>query len=106
MIIAVAGCVAQAEGEEIIKRAPFVDIVVGPQSYQNLPKLLEQIKREKSWAIDLDFHHEAKFDSIPEDSGSQGVSAFVSVQEGVINFAISVSFHTQEVQNFLEASLK
>lgn len=86
MVIAVAGCVAQAEGEEIIKRAPFVDIVVGPQSYQNLPKLLEEIKREKSWAIDLDFHHEAKFDAIPEDSGSQGVAAFVSVQEGCDKF--------------------
>lgn len=86
MVIAVAGCVAQAEGKEIIKRAPFVDIVVGPQSYQNLPALLEEIKRKNSWAIDLDFHHEAKFDSIPEDSGSQGVSAFVSIQEGCDKF--------------------
>jgi len=86
MVIAVAGCVAQAEGEEIFKRAPFVDIVVGPQSYQNLPALLEEIKRKNSWAIDLDFHHEAKFDTMPEDSGSQGVSAFVSVQEGCDKF--------------------
>lgn len=86
MIVVVAGCVAQAEGEEIIKRAPFVDIVVGPQSYQNLPHLLEQIKRNNSWAIDLDFHHEDKFDSMPSDSGSQGVSAFVSIQEGCDKF--------------------
>jgi tRNA-2-methylthio-N6-dimethylallyladenosine synthase len=86
MVIAVAGCVAQAEGEEIIKRAPFVDIVVGPQSYQNLPSLLEQIKRNNSWAMDLDFHHEAKFDNMPAEVSSQGISAFVSVQEGCDKF--------------------
>jgi tRNA-2-methylthio-N6-dimethylallyladenosine synthase len=86
MIITVAGCVAQAEGEQIFKRAPFVDIVVGPQSYQNLPQLIEQTKREQGWKIDLDFHAEGKFDDMPQDNNSQGASAFLSVQEGCDKF--------------------
>jgi tRNA-2-methylthio-N6-dimethylallyladenosine synthase len=86
MIIAVAGCVAQAEGEEIFQRAPFVDIVVGSQSYHSLPKLIEQVKRDAGWAIDLDFSHDNKFDKLPAETGSQGVSAFLSVQEGCDKF--------------------
>lgn len=86
MVIAVAGCVAQAEGEEIINRAPFVDIVVGPQSYQNLPTLIEQVKRDKKWAVQLDFNVEEKFDKVEENSTVQGVSAFLSVQEGCDKF--------------------
>ncbi len=86
MVIAVAGCVAQAEGEEIFKRAPFVDIVVGPQSYQNLPRLLEQTKRDKGWAIDLEFPTESKFDEITSDVQSQGAVAFLSIQEGCDKF--------------------
>lgn len=86
MVIAVAGCVAQAEGEEIIKRAPFVDIVVGPQSYQNLPKLIEEVKRTNSWALDLEFTANNKFDNLQEEAMSQGVSAFLSIQEGCDKF--------------------
>jgi tRNA-2-methylthio-N6-dimethylallyladenosine synthase len=86
MIITVAGCVAQAEGEQIFKRAPFVDIVVGPQSYQNLPQLIEETKRKQGWNIDLDFYSEDKFDDMPQDNNSQGVSAFLSVQEGCDKF--------------------
>jgi tRNA-2-methylthio-N6-dimethylallyladenosine synthase len=86
MVIAVAGCVAQAEGEEIFARAPFVDIVVGSQAYHQLPSLIEKVKREKGWAIDIDFPEESKFDKLPEDSGSQGISAFLSVQEGCDKF--------------------
>lgn len=86
MVIAVAGCVAQAEGEEIVKRAPFVDIVVGPQSYQNLPKLISEVKRNNSWAVDLDFGSNSKFDLLPEEAMSQGVSAFLSIQEGCDKF--------------------
>jgi tRNA-2-methylthio-N6-dimethylallyladenosine synthase len=85
MVIAVAGCVGQAEGEQIIKRSPFVDIVVGPQSYHNLPTLLEEVKRSKGWVVDLDFPTESKFDSLPDDQ-SQGVSAFLSIQEGCDKF--------------------
>lgn len=86
MIIAVAGCVAQAEGEEIFARAPYVDIVVGPQSYHNLPTLLEQIKRKEKWAIDLDFPVVNKFDSIKSLADSQGASAFIAIQEGCDKF--------------------
>ena len=52
--VVVAGCTAQAEGEQIFKRAKNVDIVVGPQSYHNLPKLLEKVKRQEKWVMDLD----------------------------------------------------
>ncbi len=86
MVVAVAGCVAQAEGEEIFARAPYVDIVVGPQSYQNLPKLLEKVKRKEKWAIDLDFPAQNKFDSIESLSESQGASAFIAIQEGCDKF--------------------
>lgn len=84
MIIAVAGCVGQAEGEEIFKRAPYVNIVVGPQSYQNLPDLISKSMR-KGKALDLDFPVEPKFDLLPEKSDSK-VSAFLSVQEGCDKF--------------------
>jgi tRNA-2-methylthio-N6-dimethylallyladenosine synthase len=86
MIIAVAGCVAQAEGEEIVKRAPFVDIVVGPQSYHNLPELVEKVKRENKWAIELDFDSDSKFDVLPTEVSSQGISAFLTIQEGCDKF--------------------
>lgn len=87
MFIAVAGCVSQAEGDEIFKRAPQVDIVVGPQSYTTLPDLLGKVIRsELKHAINLDFVSENKFDSLPEETNSQGVSAFLSIQEGCDKF--------------------
>ena len=86
MIIAVAGCVGQAEGEEIFKRAPYVDIVVGPQSYHTLPELVARIARSEKHLIELDFVEEKKFDLLPESSSDQGASAFVSVQEGCDKF--------------------
>lgn len=86
MMIAVAGCVAQAEGEEIFSRAPYVDIVVGSQSYFSLPKLIEDVKRTNKWAIDIDFPENSKFDKLPDDSGSQGASSFLSIQEGCDKF--------------------
>jgi tRNA-2-methylthio-N6-dimethylallyladenosine synthase len=86
MIIAVAGCVAQAEGEEIFARAPFVNIVVGPQSYQNLPELLEKVKRKEKWVIDLDFAEESKFDEIAGLEDRQGVVAYLAIQEGCDKF--------------------
>ncbi|MFK8040017.1 MAG: tRNA (N6-isopentenyl adenosine(37)-C2)-methylthiotransferase MiaB [Rickettsiaceae bacterium] len=85
-IIIVAGCTGQAEGEEIFARAPMVDIVVGPQSYDKLPSLIAQIARDNKHLIDLDFVHEEKFDKLPEEVSSQGVSAVVSVQEGCNKF--------------------
>jgi len=86
MIVAVAGCVAQAEGEEIFRRAPYVDVVVGSQSYQNLPELIGKIQRGSGHAIDLEMRDD-KFDLLPEESTKpQGVSACLSIQEGCDKF--------------------
>lgn len=86
MIIVVAGCVGQAEGDEIFARAPYVDIVVGPQSYHSLPDLLSKLARNQKNLIELDFIEEEKFDKLPESHLKQGASAFVSVQEGCDKF--------------------
>jgi tRNA-2-methylthio-N6-dimethylallyladenosine synthase len=87
--IAVAGCVAQAEGEEILRRAPAVDLVVGPQSYHRLPDLLARAKRDGT-AIDTEFPADDKFNHLAAPSMSamraRGVSAFVTVQEGCDKF--------------------
>jgi len=84
--VAVAGCVAQAEGEEIIRRAPVVDLVVGPQSYHRLPDLLAR----KDRPVETEFPVEDKFDFLPAPSKSatraRGVTAFVTVQEGCDKF--------------------
>ncbi|WP_341793803.1 MULTISPECIES: tRNA (N6-isopentenyl adenosine(37)-C2)-methylthiotransferase MiaB [unclassified Rickettsia] len=85
-IIVVAGCVAQAEGEEIFQRTPYVDIVVGPQSYYNLPELIVKVVRHEKHLINLDFVEETKFDKLPEQLYPQGASAFISVQEGCDKF--------------------
>jgi tRNA-2-methylthio-N6-dimethylallyladenosine synthase len=87
VLIAVAGCVAQAEGEEIISRAPYVDIVLGPQTYHRLPELVEKALREGGRPlIDIDFPAEDKFDHLPEETATQGVSAFLTIQEGCDRF--------------------
>ena len=91
MTIAVAGCVAQAEGEEILRRAPQVDLVVGPQSYHRLPELIARLERRRAQGgagsvIDTDFPVDSKFDHLPEAAAPQGVSAFLSVQEGCDKF--------------------
>ena len=87
--VAVAGCVAQAEGAEIVRRAPSVDLVVGPQSYHHLPGLLAQVDRGER-AVDTEFPIEDKFDALPapsrEATRRRGVSAFVTVQEGCDKF--------------------
>jgi tRNA-2-methylthio-N6-dimethylallyladenosine synthase len=85
-LIAVAGCVAQAEGAEIVSRAPYVDIVVGSQSYQHLPQMIEQTLRESAAAIHLEFPEHSKFDALPETLQPSGLSAFVSIQEGCDKF--------------------
>ena len=86
MILAVAGCVAQAEGAEIVARAPYVDIVLGPQTYHRLPEMVAQAARAGGHVLDTDFPAEAKFDLLPEIAAPQGVSAFLSVQEGCDKF--------------------
>jgi tRNA-2-methylthio-N6-dimethylallyladenosine synthase len=109
-LIAVAGCVAQAEGEEVLKRAPYVDLVFGPQSYHQLPEMLEKINKLSSCGsqsestgsqeilrnrsrdsqndkiVNLDFSPIEKFDKLPQDVSTTGASAFVSVQEGCDKF--------------------
>src|SRR5690349_13660151 len=86
MILAVAGCVAQAEGAEILARAPFVDIVLGPQTYHRLPEMVAHVARAGGHVLDIEFPAEAKFDFLPEAAAPQGVSAFLSVQEGCDKF--------------------
>ncbi|MBD0391715.1 tRNA (N6-isopentenyl adenosine(37)-C2)-methylthiotransferase MiaB [Wolbachia endosymbiont of Pentalonia nigronervosa] len=86
--IVVAGCVAQAEGEEVFRRAPFVDIVVGPQSIATLPELIVKASRSKGHIIDTDFPEIAKFDKFPDEcyGANQGSSAFLAIQEGCDKF--------------------
>jgi tRNA-2-methylthio-N6-dimethylallyladenosine synthase len=87
MILAVAGCVAQAEGPVITARARHVDIVVGPQSYQSLPELVARASRAKGEPILMtDFPVDSKFDSLPEEATPRGVSAFLTIQEGCDKF--------------------
>jgi tRNA-2-methylthio-N6-dimethylallyladenosine synthase len=86
MILAVAGCVAQAEGSEILARAPHVDIVVGPQTYHRLPELVAQATRAAGAVLDTEFPAEAKFDALPDTTHPPGVSAFLTIQEGCDKF--------------------
>jgi tRNA-2-methylthio-N6-dimethylallyladenosine synthase len=86
MLIGVAGCVAQADGEEMIARAPYVDVVVGPQSYHHLPKLVADALETGKSRIELEFEEEVKFDNLPNDTEREGPSAYVSVQEGCDKF--------------------
>jgi tRNA-2-methylthio-N6-dimethylallyladenosine synthase len=90
LTIAVAGCVAQAEGEEIIRRAPAVDLVFGPQSYHRLPHLLDSVAGKNGGVVETDFPAEEKFAHLPgaapEKTIARGVTAFVTVQEGCDKF--------------------
>ena len=87
MILAVAGCVAQAEGEEMLRRAPFVDIVLGPQTYHRLPEMIARASRVSGVPVlDIEFPPIPKFDALPARSGAASVSAFLSVQEGCDKF--------------------
>jgi tRNA-2-methylthio-N6-dimethylallyladenosine synthase len=84
--IGVAGCVAQAEGEEIMRRQPMVDLVVGPQSYHRLPEM-EAKTREGEKALDTDFPEEDKFEKLKNrPKAKRGPSAFLTVQEGCDKF--------------------
>jgi len=85
-MVAVAGCVAQAEGAEIIARAPVVDLVVGPQAYHRLPALVAKAKAERRQVIDTEFPDEDKFGRLPERKGARPAAAFLTVQEGCDKF--------------------
>jgi tRNA-2-methylthio-N6-dimethylallyladenosine synthase len=89
-VIAVAGCVAQAAGKEILRRAPYVDIVLGPQTYHRLPEMLAQVvpshrKETNKSLLDIEFPEKTKFDFLPNIS-AKGTSAFLSIQEGCDKF--------------------
>jgi tRNA-2-methylthio-N6-dimethylallyladenosine synthase len=87
MIVAVAGCVAQAEGAEMMRRAPCVDLVFGPQSYHRLPELITRVLRANGTdVLDTSFPAEPKFDFLPDPTGPRGVAAFLTVQEGCNKF--------------------
>ncbi len=86
-VIGVAGCVVQAEDEQIVKRAPFVDFAVGPQMYYKIPQMLKDIERKKGHAglVDTEFSADSKFDFLPENK-AQGACSYLAVQEGCNNF--------------------
>jgi tRNA-2-methylthio-N6-dimethylallyladenosine synthase len=86
MTIAVAGCVAQAEGAEIMTRAPVVDLVVGPQTYHRLPELIASAHRARGEALETEFEPDEKFDALNIDRQVEGYTAFVTVQEGCDKF--------------------
>jgi tRNA-2-methylthio-N6-dimethylallyladenosine synthase len=94
MVIAVAGCVAQAEGEEMLRRAPYVDIVLGPQTYHRLPEMVARAHRagdgagapDKRGVLNTEFPADSKFDHLPDRQDANAVSAFLSIQEGCDKF--------------------
>ncbi len=87
MLIAVAGCVAQAEGEEIVRRVPAVDLVFGPQTYHRLPQLLARAHAGERRVVETEFPAEDKFaDLTARSNPARGVAAFLTVQEGCDKF--------------------
>jgi tRNA-2-methylthio-N6-dimethylallyladenosine synthase len=94
--IVVAGCAAQAEGAEVLRRAPYVDMVVGPQAYHELPEMLARAHRERDKTqrksgrglgiLNVEFPDEPKFDHLPEVTAHEGFASFVSIQEGCDKF--------------------
>ena len=86
MTIAVAGCVAQAEGAEIMRRQPAVDLVLGPQAYHKLPEMVARAARATGERLETDFDTLEKFDALPKARSADGPSAFLSVQEGCDKF--------------------
>ena len=112
ILIAVAGCVAQAEGEEITRRAPWVDMVVGPQTYHRLPELVAKADpMSRLSVVDTEFPTEVKFDFLPEEAAPRGPAAFLSVQEGcdkfcsfcVVPYTRGAEFSRQAEQIIIEA---
>ena len=85
MIIGVGGCVGQQEGERIQKRAPYVDIVFGPQTYHRLPDMVKQIRRQRVKLTEIDMPEIEKFDHLPK-AESHGISGFVTIMEGCDKF--------------------
>ncbi len=85
IVIGVGGCVASQEGKAIRKRAPYVDLIFGPQTLHRLPKMLTEVKRARKPLVDISFPEIEKFDKLPKPSAN-GVSAFVSIMEGCSHY--------------------
>ena len=112
ILSAIAGCVAQAEGEEITRRAPWVDMVVGPQTYHRLPELVAKAGPiSRLSVVDTEFPTDVKFDFLPEEAAPRGPAAFLSVQEGcdkfcsfcVVPYTRGAEFSRQAEQIIIEA---
>ncbi|NQV81517.1 MAG: tRNA (N6-isopentenyl adenosine(37)-C2)-methylthiotransferase MiaB [Alphaproteobacteria bacterium] len=86
LVLGVAGCVAQAEGAEIARRAPYVDMIFGPQSYHRLPEMVARLARGGGLVLETEFPVEDKFDHLPAPSHQTGPSAFLTIQEGCDKF--------------------
>ena len=86
MVVVVAGCVAQAEGEEIMRRAPVVDLVLGPQTYHKLPEMIAKVSRSRGERLETDFDTQEKFDALPSARIPNGYTAFLTIQEGCDKF--------------------
>ena len=85
-VLAVAGCVAQAESEALLARAPYVDIVLGPQAYHRLPEMVARAARAAGAVVETDFATVEKFDALTAPAANQGLTAFLTVQEGCDKF--------------------
>ena len=86
MTVAVAGCVAQAEGQEIMRRAPVVDMVLGPQTYHKLPEMIARVSRAQGQVLETEFDTLEKFDELPVTRDPKGFSSFLTIQEGCDKF--------------------
>ena len=104
VVIGVGGCVASQEGEAIIKRAPYVDMVFGPQTLHRLPDMINTVRDTGKPAVDITFPEIDKFDSLPA-AGAKGPSAFVSIMEGCskyCTFCVVPSTRGEEVSRALD----
>jgi len=95
-LVIVSGCVAQAESQEMLEREPYIDMVIGPQSYHKIGDLILNYQRKKQKINETEFDVVKKFDELEKISNSQNkISSYLTIQEGVINFVIFVLFHIQ-----------
>jgi tRNA-2-methylthio-N6-dimethylallyladenosine synthase len=85
IVIGVGGCVASQEGEAILRRAPYVDLIFGPQTLHRLPHLLDEVRDRRQAVIDISFPEIEKFDCLPEPK-AEGVTAFVTIMEGCSHY--------------------